>query len=120
MNKRMRTNYPPEFKAQAVQRAKAGDRSVRALEIELGLSNNLLRQWVQQFDRQGEAAFVRKAGASERESQAAGAGAGSAVSDPACAEQEVRRLRQRVAQLEQESTILKKALTLLGQEAWRA
>lgn len=115
MNKRMRTTYPAEFKLQAVQRAKAGDRSVRALEIELGLSPNLLRQWVQQYDARGAAAFVRKAAADETGSDAADGGEGSAS-----AEQELRRLKRRVAQLEEERTILKKALTLLGQDAWRA
>lgn len=113
MNKRLRTTYPAEFKLQAVQRAKAGDRSVRALEQELGLSPNLLRQWVQQYDARGEAAFVRKADAGETGREASAA-------DTVSAEQEVRRLRRRVAQLEEERTILKKALTLLGQDAWRA
>lgn len=113
MNKRLRTVYPSEFKLQAVRRAKVGDRSVRSLEIELGLSSNLLRQWVQQYDAKGEAAFVRQADAGEQEGPGAADGAESI-------EQELRRLRQRVARLEEERTILKKALTLLGQDVWRA
>jgi transposase len=113
MNKRLRTSYPAEFKLQAVQRAKAGDRSVRSLEMELGLSNNLLRQWVQQYDAKGAAVFVRTAGVDETGSEAPATGTESA-------EQEVRRLKRRIAQLEEERTILKKALTLLGQDAWRA
>ncbi len=113
MNKRMRTTYPPKFKLQAVQRAKAGDRSVRALEIELGLSNNLLRHWVQVYNTKGEAAFVHNADGS------AGS-AGSAGSDAESLEQTVRRQQRRIAQLEEEATILKKALSLLGQDAWRA
>lgn len=55
MNKRIRTEYPPAFKEQAVLRAKAGDMSVRGLEQELGLSTNLLRQWVQAYDKRGHA-----------------------------------------------------------------
>ena len=113
MNKRLRTSYPSEFKVQAVQRAKVGDRSVRNLEIELGLSPNLLRQWVQQYDAKGEAAFVRQAGAGEQ-------GGAEAADGSESVEQELRRLRRRVAQLEEERTILKKALTLLGQDVWRA
>lgn len=38
----------------AVELAKTGERSVRQLENELGLSANLLRQWVQQYDKYGE------------------------------------------------------------------
>ena len=49
MNKRMRTIYPREFKLRAVERAKRGDRSVRQLENELGLSENLLRYWLQEY-----------------------------------------------------------------------
>jgi transposase len=112
MNKRLRTFYPSEFKLQAVQRAKVGDRSVRSLEIELGLSNSLLRQWVQQYDTRGEAAFVRKADAGEQDGPGAADGAESV-------EQELRRLRRQVVRLEEERTILKKALTLLGQDVWR-
>jgi transposase-like protein len=63
MNKRLRTSYPAGFKLQALPRAKAGDRPVRSLEQELGLSPNLLRQWAQQYDTKAERAFVRKAGA---------------------------------------------------------
>lgn len=61
MNKRVRTIYPPEFKQRAVERAKAGDRSVRQIENEMGLSANLLRQWVQQYDKYGERAWIRPA-----------------------------------------------------------
>jgi transposase len=109
MNKRMRTEYPPEFKVQAVERAKAGDRSIRSLEQELGLSENLLRQWVQVYDREGASAFVRKgAAAGVREGNGDGAAAGGGAQQ--------RALEQRVAQLERENAILKKALALLSRD----
>ena len=111
MNKRLRTEYPPEFKLQAVERAKAGDRSIRSLERELGLSENLLRQWVQVYDREGGSAFVRKS--------AAGSGAEAGVArqgDGAGCVTPQRVLEQRVAQLERENAILKKALALLSRD----
>ena len=104
MNRRMHTEYPAEFKAEAVRRAKAGDRSIRGLEMELGLSANLLRQWVQQYDRKGGEAFVEKG--------VEGRNGASEVST----EEQVRRLQQKVAQLEEERTILKKVLKLLSQD----
>lgn len=104
MNRRMHTVYPAEFKREAVRRAKAGDRSIRGLEVELGLSANLLRQWVQQYDRKGEAAFVNKG--------VSGANSENGLS----MEEQVRRLQQKVAQLEEERTILKKVLKLLSQD----
>jgi transposase-like protein len=111
MNKRLRTEYPPEFKLQAVERAKAGDRSVRSLEQELGLSENLLRQWVQVYDREGASAFVRKSAAGNGAEAAAGV-----QSDGAGGVTPQRALEQRVAQLERENAILKKALALLSRD----
>jgi transposase len=104
MNKRLRTVYPAEFKREAIERAKVGDRSVRSLEMELGLSANLLRQWIQQYERKGAQAFVHKA-ALQAEGECS-----------VTAEQQLRQLRQRVAQLEEERTILKKALQLLSRD----
>lgn len=126
MNKRIRTTYPPEFKMQAIERAKVGDRSVRGLEQEMGLSPNLLRQWVQEYDKHGEAAFVRKvdgvALTPERGSGANGAGDGNGASHGAApgsgdeARQRIRALERQVARLEEDKLILKKALTLLGSD----
>lgn len=118
MNKRIRTEYPPEFKLQAVERAKAGDRSIRGLERDMGLSENLLRQWVQAYDRQGANAFVHKDGTGGEASRAAElAGESSEEAERARAAQQ-RALEQRVAQLERENEILKKALSLLGRDQW--
>ena len=103
MNKRTRMTYLAEFKREAVARAQAGDRSVRGLEAELGLSPNLLRQWVRAYEAKGEGAFVSK-GLSEKKGQ----GGEAAV------EEGVRQLQQRVKRLEEERTILKK----LRRESW--
>ena len=105
MNKRTRMTYSAEFKREAVGRAQAGDRSIRGLEAELGLSPNLLRQWVRAYEAKGEGAFVGK-GFSEKDGHGG----------EAAGEEEVRQLQQRVRRLEEERTILKKALKLLSQD----
>jgi transposase-like protein len=119
MNKRMRTTYPPEFKLQAVERAKAGDRSIRGLEQEMGLSENLLRSWVQAYDRKGAQAFVHEVGGGNGAGSGVGGeppGAGSGTAAEVRKQQ--RALEQRVAQLERENEILKKALALLSRDQW--
>lgn len=120
MNRKMRTTYPPAFKEEAVARAKAGDRSVRSLEQELGLSPNLLRQWVQIADARGENAFVRKAGqethATDGKPVEADAVAGRRAASTAPSKVQAQQQTQRIAQLEQENAILKKVLTLLSAE----
>jgi transposase-like protein len=124
MNRKMRTTYPPAFKKDAVARAKAGDRSVRSLEQELGLSPNLLRQWVQVADARGENAFVRPATQAESraegktESKTVVAGLRTVIPVPtgAPASAQEGAQAQRIAQLEQENAILKKVLTLLSAE----
>jgi transposase-like protein len=124
MNRRMRTVYPPAFKKEAVARAKAGDRSVRSLEQELGLSPNSLRQWVQISDARGENAFVRPATQAESRAEGkpeskrivAGSRTVTPVPSDASAGAQERGQAQRIAQLEQENAILKKVLTLLSAE----
>lgn len=118
MNKRARTNYPPEFKLRAVGFAKAGERSVRQLENEMGLSANLLRQWVQQYDKYGEQAWVRPVAALMPQTTSPEAAVAGSDSRSEC---ELRaqldamlRLNQR---LQQDNEILKKALTIFTQES---
>ncbi len=103
--KRLRKTYSAEFKREAVARAQAGDRSVRGLEAELELTPNLLRQWILAYEAKGEGAFVGKGHARLN---------GAAGEMPV--EEEVKELQQRVRRLEEERTILKKALKLLSQD----
>lgn len=110
MNKQLRTEYPAEFKSQAVQRAKAGDRSVRSLEQELGLSPNLLRQWVQQYDKKGVHAFVRKGESIPATTEV------DLTKLPVEAVRLIRGLQREVAELKEDKVILKKALTLVSSE----
>lgn len=126
MNKRMHTVYPPAFKEQAVQRAKAGDMSVRGLEQELGLSTNLLRQWVQKSDKHAKNAVVREATEGGTAAAAAAVTNSSVTTAAAPSQQAVQQQvfqqqvfqqqAYRIAQLEQENSILKKVLALLSVE----
>jgi transposase len=45
------SKYPAEFRAHAVELFRSSGRSQRAVSLELGISNELLRRWVQQADR---------------------------------------------------------------------
>lgn len=122
MNKRLRTHYPPEFKMRAVGLAKTGERSVRQLEMELGLSANLLRQWVQQYDKYGEQAWVRPvSGAAQTTTSPEAVAVAGSAGGGSKGERELRaqldamlRLNQR---LQQDNEILKKALTIFTQES---
>jgi transposase-like protein len=126
MNKRMRTVYPREFKVRAVELAKRGDRSVRQLENELGLSENLLRHWVQEYDKLGEHAWIRAATLDDTGDESAAASpevasAGEGDKQPTAEERrlraELRSLQRQYQQLQQDNTILKKALLIFGQES---
>lgn len=117
MNKRMRTVYPREFKVRAVERAKRGDRSVRQLENELGLSENLLRHWVKEYDTLGERAWVRAAVLDDTgvlddtvtESAAAGREDGrQETAEERRLRAALRTLQQQNQQLQQDNAILKK------------
>ena len=95
---RPRRNFSPEFKLEAIQLHKTSGKSVRGLEIELGLSTNLLRQWLQKYERGGEAALR-------------GAPAGQTL------EMRLRELERENKRLRQEQAILKKALAIFTQAA---
>lgn len=112
--------------------AKRGDRSVRQLENELGLSENLLRHWVQEYDKLGEHAWIRAVTPEDTvvlddsvDESAAGSPAAAAVGEggkqPTAAERrlraELRTLQRQNQQLQQDNAILKKALLIFGQES---
>jgi transposase len=45
------SKYSPEFKEQAVRLAMQGDKPVKAVAADLGLSTNMLHRWVREFDQ---------------------------------------------------------------------
>ena len=88
-------SYTREFKLEAVRLYESSEKSMRAIERELGITPYLLAKWVQQF-RQGEAeAFPGKGKLPEKEA-------------------EVQRLRREVEILRQERDILKKVVVIFS------
>ena len=84
--------FEEDFKLQAVQLLERGDRSLKQLCQELGVSEWSLRQWKKRYGK------------------AVAANGGSDL------EQENARLRRELETVRTEREILKKALAILGQE----
>lgn len=84
MNKE-RKKYDEEFKKRAVQLSYNSDRTVQSVVESLGISQSMLYRWRQKYTEQGE------------------------ETEKAVHDEEVRRLRKKVAELEEENDILKKA-----------
>lgn len=84
MNKDRR-QYDEEFKKRAVQLSYNPERSVQSVVDSLGISHSMLYRWRQKYDEQGE----KTAEAVQTEAE--------------------RQLRKRIAELEEENEILKKA-----------
>jgi transposase-like protein len=97
MARRKRRAFMPEFRAEAVRLAKAGDRSIGQVAKDLDLTETALRAWIKQADidvGQGPPAALTTA---ERE--------------------ELQRLRREVKRLEMEREILKKAAAFFAKES---
>jgi transposase len=91
---RAKPQYPPEFKAEAVQLVRSSGRSISQIAQELGISATSLRNWVKQAQiDQGEREGLTT---EERE--------------------ELRRLRRENKVLKQERDFLKKAAAFFARE----
>jgi transposase len=89
-----KSQYPPEFKAEAVQLVRSSSKSISQTAKDLGVSGNSLRTWVKQAEiDQGE-----REGLSTDERE------------------ELRRLRREVKVLRQERDFLKKAAAFFARE----
>ncbi|TXR51263.1 transposase [Quadrisphaera setariae] len=92
------STYPIEFRHQAASLVIDGHRSVRDVARELGINHETLRNWVARA-RKDRAAGPTALGDDER--------------------MELARLRRRVAELELEKEILKKAAVFFARETGR-
>jgi transposase len=98
MPPRFQRPYPPEFRREAVRLLETSGRSIPQVAAELGVSGESLRNWLkqEQLDR-GE----RDDGLTSDE------------------QEELRRLRRQVRELEAEREILKRAVTFFVRETDR-
>ena len=97
-----RRKYTPEYQAEAVRQVKAGDRQLSQVARDLGLSMQTLWNWVYPDRRQS------KEGPSETL---------TATGLTTTEREELQQLRRRVARLEEEREILKKATAFFAKES---
>src|SRR4029079_5072473 len=95
---RQRRSYTSEFKVEAVKLVTEKGYSVAEAARSLGIGENLLRNWKQAIEGQGDQAFPGKGNL------------------PAI-EEELRRLRAENKRLQMERDILKKATAFFAKEA---
>jgi transposase len=98
------SKYPEEFRRDAVELVRSSGRTIREVGRELGVNHETLRNWVNAA-RQAEQAGP---GSPER---------GGQVSTDE--REELRRLRKKVAELELEKEILRKAAQYFAKEMGR-
>lgn len=94
-------SYSKEFKIKAVELVEQGHKSVRQVAKELGIAENNLYNWRKQLKQKQEKAFPNESQYDEKEL-------------------ELRRLKSRVAELEEEREILKKAAAFFAKESQRS
>jgi transposase len=92
---RKRRKYDKEFKEGAVRLVLDGDRSVREVAKDLGIHENMLHKWRQQYMEDKEQAFPGKGHMKPQE-------------------EELWTLKRRITDLEEERAILKKALAIFS------
>jgi transposase len=100
MAKRDYREYTREFKLQALELLKRGEKSAGQIERELGITPGLLVKWRARYQ------------VLEKEGQAAQIG----PSDLEAAKAEIRRLQRELAVVEEEREILKKAVNIFSRK----
>jgi transposase len=94
---KQKRRYTKEFKLEAIRLYESGDKSVRQVEQDLGITAGLLNKWRGQHRSDGQQAFVGRGHQSELET-------------------ELRRLKRENEILRQERDILKKALVVFSKD----
>ena len=94
---RTRGQYTREFKLEAIRLDETSGKSVRQIEIDLGITAGLLNKWRAQHHPNGQPAFVGSGHQTELEA-------------------ELRRLKRENDILRQERDILKKAIQVFSRD----
>jgi transposase len=100
MNERNYRKYSQEFKLEALELLRRGDKSAGQIERELGITPGLLGKWRVRYQ------IIAKEG------QAPQVG----PSDMEAAKAEIRRLQRELANVQEEREILKKALNIFSRK----
>ncbi len=103
MGKRNYRSYTPEFKKEALELLKAGEKSLGQIERELGITPGLLVKWNAKYQA------VQKRGE--------GGEIDLELSDLEEAKREVKRLKRQLAEVEEERDILKKAVSIFSRKS---
>jgi transposase len=101
MNEKKYREFTPEFKKQALELLKRGDKSASELERELGITPGLLGKWRSRYQvvaKEGQPAQI-------------------APSEMEAAKAEIRRLQRELANVEEEREILKKVLSIFSRKS---
>lgn len=97
------SKFPEQFRKDAVELARSSDRPLRHVARELGVNHETLRNWVRTAER----------------AEAAAQPGGVSPDVSASEQEELRALRKRVAELELEKEILRKAAAYFARETNR-
>lgn len=94
---RPKSRYPREFKIEVVRRLESGEKTLSELCRELGLSQQYVCRWKQEFAKKGDRAFPGR-------------------TRPNSDSSEVATLRKEVDRLKEENEILKKAAAYFARD----
>ncbi len=100
MNDRKYREYAREFKLEALELLKRGDKSASQIERELGITEGLLMKWRARYQILAKEGQPVQIGPSDLEA----------------AKAEIRRLQRELAAVEEEREILKKALNIFSRK----
>jgi len=98
MNERNYRKYSQEFKLEALELLRRGDKSAGQIERELGITPGLLGKWRTRYQIMAEKGQAPQIGPSDIEATKA----------------EIRRLQRELANVQEEREILKKALNIFS------